>query len=404
MADQRWVRTINVVAIAALVVSAAYATFYTFLDFGALWPVIVTNTLWNVGYVGVVLVNARGRPRLAAWMAMSLGLANTLIPAVFLGAGSGVYLFVVLIPMIGVLLSGPRDILMRVVVLGVGVLAFVTMPIVFVNSPPVLDGTRAQMFLFASSAIGVALFGSFFALYYRWLVDQAEADLAAANATSERLLLNILPGPIAERLKAEESSLAERIDEVTVLFVDLVDSTVLGELLTADEWVALLDRIFSAFDDLTDHHGLEKVATIGDSYFAVAGLEAGTQDHKARAVDLALAMRDHIAGCQVDGYGPLTARFGLSSGPVVAGVIGKRKFRYDLWGDTVNTASRMQSHAEPGTIQVTAPVWESLADRYEFRPRGMILVKGKGPMETYYLVGPRSAADSGLAEPANLAG
>lgn len=397
-------RTINVVAIAALVLSAFYATFYTLLDFGTLWPVVMTNAIWNVGYIGVVVVNGRGRPRLAAWMAMTLGLANTLIPAVFLGAGSGVYLFVVLIPMIGVLLSGPNDVLMRIVVLGVGVLAFVTMPIVFVNSPPVLEGTRAQTVLLASSAIGVALFGSFFALYYRWLVDQAEADLAAANATSERLLLNILPGPIAERLKAEETSLAERIDEVTVLFVDLVDSTVLGELLSADQWVDLLDRIFSSFDDLTDEHGLEKVATIGDSYFAVAGLDADATDHKARAVELALAMRAQIVGYQVEGYGPLKARFGLSSGPVVAGVIGKRKFRYDLWGDTVNTASRMQSHAEPGAIQVTAPIWESLSERYVFEPRGLVLVKGKGPMETYYLLGHQSSADPEPAESAELAG
>lgn len=404
VAEQRWVRTINVVAIAALVLSAFYATFYTFLDFGSLWPVVVTNTIWNVGYIGVVVVNGLGRPRLASWMAMSLGLANTLIPAVFLGAGSGVYLFVVLIPMIGVLLSGPNDVLMRVVVLGVGVLAFATMPIVFVNSPPVLEGTRAQTVLLASSAIGVALFGSFFALYYRWLVDQAEADLAAANATSERLLLNILPGPIAERLKAEETYLAERIDEVTVLFVDLVDSTVLGELLPADQWVDLLDRIFSSFDDLTDEYGLEKVATIGDSYFAVAGLDADSTDDKARAVELALAMRAEIAGYQVEGYGPLKARFGLSSGPVVAGVIGKRKFRYDLWGDTVNTASRMQSHAEPGAIQVTAPIWESLSERYVFEPRGLVLVKGKGPMETYYLLGHQSPADPQPAESAERAG
>lgn len=404
MAEQRWVRTINVVAIAAFVVSASYSVFYTILDFGSLWPVIITNSVWNVGYVFVIVVNRRGKPRLAAWLAMAVGLANTLVPALFLGAGSGVYLFVVLIPMIGVLLSGPNDVLMRVFVLGVGVLAFATMPIVFVNAPPVLDGTGAQKFLFASSAIGVALFGSFFALYYRWLVDQAEYDLAAANARSERLLLNVLPQPIAERLKAEESSLAERIDEVTVLFVDLVDSTVLGELLSADEWVALLDEVFTSFDDLTDELGLEKVATIGDSYFAVAGLDADGSDHMKRAVDMALAMRQEIAAWEVAGYGPLTARFGLASGPVVAGVIGKRKFRYDLWGDTVNTASRMESLSEPGMIQVTAHIQRSLADRYLFQARGQILVKGKGPMETFYLLGPRSNADTGLTETAGMTG
>ena len=214
----------------------------------------------------------------------------------------------------------------------------------------------------------------------------------------------MLPQPIAERLKAEESSLAERIDEVTVLFVDLVDSTVLGELLSADEWVALLDEVFTSFDDLTDELGLEKVATIGDSYFAVAGLDSDGSDHMKRAVDMALAMRQEIAGWEVAGYGPLTARFGLASGPVVAGVIGKRKFRYDLWGDTVNTASRMESLSEPGMIQVTAHIQRSLADRYSFQARGHILVKGKGPMETFYLLGPRSNADTGLTETAGMTG
>lgn len=401
-AEQRWVRTINVVAIAAFVVSTSYAIFYSVLDFRTLWPVVVTNMIWNIGYLSAIAVNSQGRPRLAAWLAMSSGLANTLTPAAFLGAGSGVYLFVVLIPMIGVMLSGPKDVLMRVFVLAVGVASFAAMPILYVNSPPVLDGTSAQRFLFASSAIGVALFGSFFALYYRWLVDQAESDLAAANATSERLLLNILPGPIADRLKADESSMADRIEEVTVLFADLVDSTILGELLPADEWVALLDRVFSSFDDLTDEFGMEKVATIGDSYFAVAGLDGVDPDHRASAVELALAMREIVDGWEVPGYGQLSVRFGLASGPVVAGVIGKRKFRYDLWGDTVNTASRMESHGEPGMIQVTAEIQHCLAARYEFTPRGEVLIKGKGLMETYFLTGRRRAVPEGILERADL--
>ncbi|MGB8362742.1 MAG: adenylate/guanylate cyclase domain-containing protein [Acidimicrobiia bacterium] len=403
MAEQRWVRTINVVALAALLVSSSYCVFYTVLDFGSLWPVVVTNVIWNIGYVAVVVVNGRGNPRVAAWLAICCGLANTLVPAAFLGAGSGVYLFVVLIPMIGVMLSGPGDVLMRMVVLVVGAVAFAAMPIHYVNAPPVLDGTIAQVFLFASSAIGVALFGSFFALYYRWLVDQAEEDLAAANARSERLLLNILPEPVADQLKAQESSVAYRIDEVTVLFADLVDSTVLGELLPADEWVSLLDSVFSHLDDLTDEFGLEKVATIGDSYFAVAGLSGGGGDHQAAAVDLALAMRDAIAGWEVPGYGRLTARFGLACGPVVAGVIGKRKFRYDLWGDTVNTASRMETQSEPGMIQVTAELHRHLADSYEFRPRGQVLIKGKGLMETHFLTG-RRTVERGLEESVPVAG
>jgi adenylate cyclase len=391
VAETRWVRTLNVVALAALALSSLFALFYGVLDLGSLWPVVVTNIIWNCGYGLVIVINGRGRTRLASWVLLFTGWANTLAPAVFLGAGTGVYLFLVLIPMIGVLISGPRDRVMPVVVIGFGVVAFAIVPMMFTESPPVMRGTMVEKALFASSAIGVGAFGSLFALYYRWLVALAEEALAAANARSERLLLNILPEPIAERLKAEESPIADRIDEVTVLFADLVGSTPLAQLLSADDLVALLDRIFSQFDDLSERFGLEKVATIGDGYMAVSGLPVGRPDHMAVAADMALAMRDSLGEYFVPGFGHLGMRFGLASGSVVAGVIGKRKFRFDLWGDTVNTASRMESHGEPGMIHVTSDIQRALADTYEFQPRGEILIKGKGPMETYFLISSRQS-------------
>ncbi len=385
LADARWVRAINVAAVASLAISLSYSIFYALLDLGSLWPVVATNFVRNCGYVVILRVNWTGRHQVAAWLAMAVGLGNTLTPAYFLGAGSGAYLFIVLVPMVGVLLSGPTDHLMRVLVVAGGVVAFATAPIAFAQAPEVLDGSRAERFLFVSSALDVALFGAFFALYYRSLVDQAEKALAEANATSERLLLNILPGPIAERLKSDESAFADRIEEVTVLFADLVDSTLLAELLDPDELVALLDRVFSEFDDLTDSWGLEKVATIGDAYFAVAGLDRSLTDHVAAAVEVALAMRDAVSRIEVPGYGTAGVRIGLASGPVIAGVIGRRKFRHDLWGDTVNTASRMQSHGEPGMVHVTGEIQRALAGRYKCVPRGEIWVKGKGMMETYFL-------------------
>ncbi|HEX6300878.1 MAG TPA: adenylate/guanylate cyclase domain-containing protein [Acidimicrobiia bacterium] len=391
-AETRWVRTVNVVALAALGLSSLFAVFYAVLDFGSLWPVVVTNVIWNCGYGLVVIINGRGRTRLASWALLFTGWANTIAPAVFLGAGTGVYLFLVLIPMIGVLISGPHDRVMPVIVIGFGVVVFAMVPMFFIESPAVLSGTTVEKALFASSAIGVGAFGSLIALYYRWLVALAEEALAEANARSERLLLNILPEPIAERLKAEESPIADRIDEVTVLFADLVGSTPLAQLLSADDLVALLDQIFSRFDDLSERFGLEKVATIGDGYLAVSGLPLGRPDHMSVAADMALAMRDTLSDYFVPGYGRLGMRFGLASGSVVAGVIGKRKFRYDLWGDTVNTASRMESHGQPGMIHVTADIYRALADSYEFQPRGEILIKGKGPMETYFLISSRQSS------------
>lgn len=391
VAETSWVRTINVVALAAFVLSSLFAIFYSLLDLGSLWPVVVTNLIWNCGYGLVLIINGRGRTRLASWTMLFTGWANTIAPAAFLGVGTGVYLFLVLIPMIGVLISGPRDRVMPVVVIGGGVVVFALVPMIFTESPAVLTDTAVEKALFASSAIGVAAFGSLFSLYYRWLVALAEEALAAANARSERLLLNILPEPVAERLKAEESPIANRIDDVTVLFADLVGSTPLAQLLSADDLVALLNQIFSQFDDLCEGFGLEKIATIGDGYLAVSGLPIGRLDHVSAAADLAIAMRGALGGYVVPGYGRLGMRFGLASGSVVAGVIGKRKFRYDLWGDTVNTASRMESHSKPGMIHVTADIYRALADSYEFEPRGEIPIKGKGLMETYFLLSSRQA-------------
>jgi adenylate cyclase len=230
--------------------------------------------------------------------------------------------------------------------------------------------------------------------------DAAMADLERAHATlevererSERLLRNVLPETIAERLKGAEERIAERFDDVTVMFADLVGFTGFAEGMDPDELVALLDEIFSAFDDLADAAGLEKIKTIGDAYMVAGGLPERRPDHAAAVAEMALGMRTEL-GAIVARRGLLDAfslRIGIDSGPVVAGVIGRRKFIYDLWGDTVNTASRMESHGVSGEIQVTSRTRDRLEHTFELRLRGTVDVKGKGPMETHFLVGPRVA-------------
>jgi class 3 adenylate cyclase len=235
--------------------------------------------------------------------------------------------------------------------------------------------------------------------------DRAHRLLAAEQELSESLLLSIFPRPIAERLKRSPDVIAERSDEVSVLFADITGFTPAAERLPAEEVVVLLNDIFSAFDDLVAEHGLEKIKTIGDGYLVAAGIPTPRADHAEAAARLALAMREALA--VLPAASDLSLRVGIDSGPVVAGVIGRTKFGYDLWGDTVNTASRMESHAPPGAIQVTERTYGRLAARFLFEKREGVVVKGKGEMTTYLLIGERqqeAAAEMGetAAAPSEL--
>jgi class 3 adenylate cyclase len=215
----------------------------------------------------------------------------------------------------------------------------------------------------------------------------AARQLAAAHAENQRLLLNILPAPIAQRLLAGERVIADSFDEVTLLFADIVDFTVMSSRLSAREVVDLLNDVFNTTDRLVDQFGLEKIKTIGDAYMVVGGLPEPSIDHAERVVDMALALSDELRQMKSGSGDVLTCRMGIHIGPAVAGVIGSKKFIYDVWGDTVNTASRMESHGIPNRIQVTEPVFRKLDGRYRFEPRGVIDVKGKGPMATWFVLG-----------------
>jgi len=217
--------------------------------------------------------------------------------------------------------------------------------------------------------------------------DRAHRLLAAEQERSETLLLSIFPRPIAERLKVSQEVIAERCEEVSVLFADITGFTPVAERLPAEEVVVLLDEIFSAFDGLVTRHGLEKIKTIGDGYMVAAGIPTPRADHAEAAARLALAMRQALAELPV--ASGLSLRVGIDSGPVVAGVIGRTKFGYDLWGDTVNTASRMESHAPTGTIQVTERTYRRLEDGFVLEQRTGVVVKGKGEMTTYLLLAER---------------
>ena len=212
--------------------------------------------------------------------------------------------------------------------------------------------------------------------------EQTE-EIQRKNEENERLLLNILPGPIADRLKQGEETIADNFPEVTVLFADIVGFTALSSSVSPYDLVTMLNQLFTAFDDSAHRLGIEKIKTIGDSYMAVAGLTVKVDDPPVAMVEMAFEMHRAIDQFNAQHGTSLQIRIGINCGPVVAGVIGKSKFIYDLWGDTVNLASRMESHGVAGQIHVSEAVYKRVKDRFRVEPRGDIEIKGKGPMPTY---------------------
>jgi guanylate cyclase len=267
--------------------------------------------------------------------------------------------------------------------LGLGILGEVLLPPVDV--PVWFTTTMLALNVVGAGSVAFLILASF--------ANQRNDALSALRVEqqrSEALLVNVLPTSIAERLKAATQSIADHFDSASIVFADVVDFTPLSGSLPPAEVVGILDQLFSHFDTLVELRGLEKIKTIGDCYMAAAGVPIAREDHARRAALLALDMREAATTSTIAGRLGLELRIGINSGPVVAGVIGTKRFLYDLWGDAVNTASRMETHSTPGEIQITRETYELLKDEFVCTRRGTIEVKGKGPMETWYLEGSRS--------------
>jgi adenylate cyclase len=227
---------------------------------------------------------------------------------------------------------------------------------------------------------------------YSEAARKAEAKLELEQQKSERLLLNILPASIAERLKEGQSEIADHFESTTVMFSDIVGFTALSEKISPSELVGRLNRIFSAFDDLAQKYGLEKIKTIGDAYMVAGGFPERRDGHANDVSAMALDMLAAIEAGNRESQYPVSIRIGIHTGPAVAGVIGIKKFFYDVWGDTVNTASRMESSGAPGRIQISAETAAVLDKQFVVEERGSVELKGKGCLTTYWLLARREAA------------
>ena len=245
----------------------------------------------------------------------------------------------------------------------------------------------------ATNIINLFFAGLFLVLlgyYYSKVASDAEEKLALEHAKAENLLQNILPKSIADRLKTENKTIADVFKETTILFADIVGFTSLSEKTDPDKLVALLNEIFSRFDDLVEKHQLEKIKTIGDAYMVAAGIPMANSDHAATVINFALDMKQELKQFNLAKNQDLRIRIGINSGPAIAGVIGKKKFIYDLWGDSVNIAARMESHGVPGEIQTTTATKKLVENQFVFKHRGKIQIKGKGMMDVYLVIGEKT--------------
>ncbi len=249
-------------------------------------------------------------------------------------------------------------------------------------------------------ALNIAVGGAIVFTLLAVFASQRRAALAALRveqAKAENLLLNILPRSIADKLKVQTQRIADQFESASILFADVVDFTPWSERLPPAEVVGYLDHLFSHFDKLAERYGVEKIKTIGDCYMVAAGVPTPRPDHARALALMALDMLDAMRTADQVAHLGLELRVGINSGPVVAGVIGRKRFLYDLWGDAVNTASRMESHGTPGKIQITRATYDLLADEFEFEPRGTIAVKGKGEVEVWHLLCPRDDRGQSVA-------
>lgn len=246
--------------------------------------------------------------------------------------------------------------------------------------------TDGVIFLFFVLNIVAVSFVAFVLLqYFVGQRDQAMVLLGVEQEKSERLLLNVLPVSVAAILKEEQRTIAEHYDAASVLFADIVGFTPLSEELEPAQMVEALNEVFTYFDNLCAKYGVEKIRTIGDNYMVASGVPHRREDHAHAIACLALAMRAFVPSGATAGPERIEFRFGINSGPLVAGVIGNTKFQYDIWGDTVNTASRMESHGVPGKIQITAATYDLIKNDFVCTSRGPITIKGKASMSTWYL-------------------
>jgi class 3 adenylate cyclase len=352
-------------------------------------PWLGAETLAGLGMLGAFAIHRRGHVTAARVLCCVLAALVYFNLLIAFGTHCGIELWsipMIAFPPLIVTRSERRLLLVLYLIFATAMLAGL---MVLMTGPPRIEvdpGLAAV--LRASNLILDMIFVGAIVIFYYVRNNQAEATISRERERSDRLLDDILPHAISTRLKRNEHPIADQFEDVTVLFADFVGFTSFAARNTPEGVVGLLNTMFYAFDDMVERRGLEKIKTSGDGYLVAAGLPASRDDHAPAIADLALEMVDFVARLREEGQPYLDLRIGLNSGPVGAGIIGKRKFSYDLWGDTVNTASRLETTSEPGRIQISEETARRLDSGYALADRGIVQLKGLAPMRSYFLMPP----------------
>ncbi|MFT3899912.1 MAG: adenylate/guanylate cyclase domain-containing protein [Gordonia sp. (in: high G+C Gram-positive bacteria)] len=386
-AEQRGQRLIALASYAAALISLGFAT-SSLVAGGSQARIGLVNLAIAAGFALVPLLN-HVSPLAPAVGFIVVATVVLVVITVLLGTGAGMFLYFVIMagaaPMVVGIRRWPFTAAALAVAIGAIIVLHLTVPADTHRVPEWFMRTG-----FAVNAAAACLLAVGIASYGLLQIQRAEDALEAEYDRSEALLDNILPRPIAERLKdPAHDDVADAYDDVSILFADIAGFTAMSSRTSPTDVVRFLNRLYTELDNLVESHGLEKIKTTGDSYMVVSGVPEPRVDHLGALARFALDMRRVVTDVAVAGDEVLPMRVGLACGPVVAGVVGAKKFFYDVWGDAVNLASRMESTGVPGRIQVTEDVRERLADGFTFAERGSVAVKGKGEQRTWFLTGQR---------------
>ena len=390
---KRRLMILNMIAYLIVITTAVYALQQTFLDYARYWPIIHINLILIAVMLAVPFVHRFGAVA-AALLILVTECAALLVFTSFLGRESGLHVQYVAFSAAAFVVYGLHRTWLIfssiAVALVLHILAWFWFPSEAALIPTEQDVLDSMYIQAAITTFGIIAA----AIYYAFrLAENAKAE-------TDALLRNILPDTVVERLKAKPADpVADTFAEASILFADITGFVPLARRLGAGETVALLNTLVSRFDELAERHGVEKIKTIGDAYMVAAGVPEAAPDSAARLARMALAMHATIAALRAETGHALDMRMGLATGPVMAGVIGRRKFSYDIWGDAVNLAARLETASLPGRIHICPVTRERLAHAFDAEPRGTIDIKGVGKQDTWFLIGVRAQAESAHSLP-----